>query len=90
MSDENLPEGWEETRNSNGAVFHSPCPGDAEKAYRVSWWAAHHNALYIEGYDYAITVPLAVLRALLSRAGLAPVPATARVAAVTDPCAGRQ
>lgn len=74
MSTDSLPEGWEETRGQNGAVFHSPCRGDAEQAYRVEWWAAHHQALYVEGYDYAVTVPLPVLRALLERVGLTVVP----------------
>jgi len=69
-----VPEGWERTRNSNGLVYVS-AGESTERDYQVSWWAAHHNALYVEGYDYAATIPLAVLRGLLATQGLAIIPA---------------
>lgn len=64
---EPLPEGWERTHNSQGEAFHSP--GDPERTFFVQWWSAHHNGLYLEGYDWAKIVPLEVLSAVLTVAG---------------------
>jgi hypothetical protein len=64
-----MPEGWMCTRNVNGLVCESP-EQNPERTFRVAWWAAHHNGMYVEGYDFAVMVPLPVLRALLSAHGL--------------------
>jgi hypothetical protein len=79
-----MPQGWECTADSNGPVFHSP-EENPERSYRVRWWAVHHESLYVEGYDYALTVPLPVLRALLATQGLTIVGPAER--AVLDECA---
>lgn len=63
-----MPHGWEQTRDGSGLVFDSP-DVDVERNYRVRWWGAHHDGLYVEGYDYAVVVPRAVVFALLASQG---------------------
>lgn len=67
---EDLPNGWTRAQDSQGLVCESPNE-NPEKAFRVRWWGAHHNGLYVEGYDFAVVVPLAVVRELLESQGLA-------------------
>lgn len=83
---EPMPEGWE---SDSRDVWHNPDP-NPENAYNARWWGAHHNGIYVEGYDSAVVVPLPVLRALLATQGLRIVDeASAKVleacAALTEP-----
>lgn len=63
-----LPVGWEKTSDRNGPVFVSPDSVEGH-SQTVRWWGAHHSGLYVEGYDFAVVVPLAVVAAVLDSVG---------------------